>query len=148
VPGEGSCATLRLPLTLAILPALLVDVEGEPFALPLDRVEQAIRIADYNLSSINGQYAITLRDKILPLYDLGTCLGYGSVDPSTANAVVVRSRDKSVGLIVGRLIGQQELVTRPLPAVVEGTAAVSGGAVLGDGQIALIVDCDEIARAA
>ena len=65
-----------------------------------------------------------------------------------ANAVVVRSREKSVGLIVGRLIGQQELVTRPLPAVVEGTAAVSGGAVLGDGQIALIVDCDEIVRAA
>jgi two-component system, chemotaxis family, sensor kinase CheA len=148
VPGEGSCATLRLPLTLAILPALLVDVDGSPFALPLDRVEQAIRIADYSLRSVNGQYAITLREKILPLFDLGECLGYPGVDPSTANAVVVRSRDKSVGLIVGRLIGQQELVTRPLPAVVEGTAAVSGGAVLGDGQIALIVDCDEIVRAA
>ena len=92
VPGEGSCATLRLPLTLAILPALLVDVEGAAYALPLDRVEQAIRIADYNLRSVNGQYAITLRDKILPLYDLGECLGYGGVDPSTANAVVVRAR--------------------------------------------------------
>jgi two-component system chemotaxis sensor kinase CheA len=145
-PGVGTRAQLRLPITLAILPALVVEVDGAPFALPLDRVEQAIRVSDHTLRSVKGQHAITLRDRVLPLYDLGRCLGCEEVvDPESASVVVVRSRDRSLGLMVRRLVGQQELVTRPLPAVVDGGySAVSGGAVLGDGQIALIVDCDRL----
>ena len=105
-------------------------------------------MADYSLRSVSGQWAITLRDEILPLYDLSECLGLEGVDPATASAVVVKARDRLIGLVVGRLIGQQELVTRQLPAVVDAShAAVSGGAVLGDGQIALIVDCDQIVPA-
>ena len=147
-PGPGSCATVRLPLTLAILPALLVRVGDDPYALPLDRVEQTIRIADYTLREIGGDPSIVLRDAILPLHDLGGCLGLPEVDPATSSAVVVRAGDRRIGLIVEQLIGQQELVTRPLPPVIDGGAAVSGGAVLGDGQIALIVDCDQLVGAA
>jgi two-component system chemotaxis sensor kinase CheA len=146
-PGAGSCATIRLPLTLAILPALLVRTPGvsAPFALPLDRVEQALRLSDHTVRTIGGEHAITLRGSILPLYDLGAALGGPAIDPEGASAVVVRAREQRVGLLVAELVGQQELVTRPLPQVVAATrSAVSGGAVLGDGEIALIVDCDEI----
>jgi two-component system chemotaxis sensor kinase CheA len=97
---------------------------------------------------VSGQWAITLRDQILPLYDLGACLGSPSVDPATASAVVVKARDQLVGLLVGRLIGQQELVTRPLPAVVSDGEPVSAGAALADGQLALVVDCDVLASTA
>jgi two-component system chemotaxis sensor kinase CheA len=145
--GKGSTASIRLPLSLAILPALLVEADGAPYALPLDRVEQTIRISDYTLRSIRGEHAIVLRDRILPLYDLGGLLGGRPVDPATAAAVVCRAGSSRVGLLVERLVGQQELVTRPLPAVTDvRRALVSGGAVLGDGQIALIVDLDAMSR--
>ena len=145
--GKGSTAAIRLPLSLAILPALLVEADGAPYALPLDRVEQTIRISDYTLRSIRGEHAIVLRDRILPLHDLGELLGGRPVDPATAAAVVCRAGTSRVGLLVERLVGQQELVTRPLPAVTDvGRALVSGGAVLGDGQIALIVDLDAMSR--
>jgi two-component system chemotaxis sensor kinase CheA len=146
VPGQGTKAQLRLPLSLAIIPALLVEVEGTPFALPLDRVEQAIRLSDYTLRAVKGQPAITLRDRVVPVYDLGECVGAKELaDPADASAVVVRAGDRTIALMVRSLVGQQELVTRPLPAVVEGEySAVSGGAVLGDGTIALIVDCDQV----
>jgi two-component system, chemotaxis family, sensor kinase CheA len=145
--GKGSTASIRLPLSLAILPALLVEADGAPYALPLDRVEQTIRISDYTLRSIRGEHAIVLRDRILPLHDLGVLLGGRPVDPATAAAVVCRSGTSRIGLLVERLVGQQELVTRPLPAVTDvRRALVSGGAVLGDGQIALIVDLDSMSR--
>jgi len=145
--GKGSTASIRLPLSLAILPALLVEADGAPYALPLDRVEQTIRISDYTLRSIRGEHAIVLRDRILPLHDLGRLLGGAAVDPATAAAVVCRAGQTRVGLLVERLVGQQELVTRPLPAVTDARRAlVSGGAVLGDGQIALIVDLDAMSN--
>jgi two-component system chemotaxis sensor kinase CheA len=145
--GKGSTATIRLPLSLAILPALLVEVNEAPYALPLERVEQTIRISDYTLRSIKGAHAIVLREQILPLYDLGWLLGGTPLVPGDAAAVVCRAGATRVGLMVDRLVGQQELVTRPLPAVTDAQRAlVSGGAVLGNGEIALIVDLDALGK--
>jgi two-component system chemotaxis sensor kinase CheA len=145
VPGAGSTATIRLPLSLAILPALLVEADAAPYALPLERVEQTIRLSDYALRSVAGAHAIVLRDRVLPLHDLGALLGGAPLDPAAAAAVVVRAGSGRIGLMVERLVGRQELVTRPLPAVTDGPRAlVSGGAVLGDGEIALIVDLDAV----
>ncbi len=149
VLGQGSTATIRLPLSLAIMPTLLVEADGAPYALQLDRVEQTIRIADYTLRSIKGANAIVLRGRILPLFDLGSMLGGSSVDPLNASAVVCRTGATRIGLMVESLVGQQELVTRPLPAVTDAQRAlVSGGAVLGNGQIALIIDLDAIGKQA
>jgi two-component system chemotaxis sensor kinase CheA len=147
VPGHGSAATIRLPLSLAILPALLVEVDGSPYALPLERVEQTIRLSDYALRSIAGAHAIVLRDRILPLHDLSGLVGGPTIDLTNASAVVVRAGQHRVGLVVQELIGQQELVTRPLPSVTDRQRAiVSGGAVLGNGRIALIVDLDALGK--
>jgi two-component system chemotaxis sensor kinase CheA len=141
--GRGTMAQIRLPLTLAIMAALLVEAGGQPFAIPLDRVERTLRLADQTVRSVAGQRMLVLRDGVLPLLDGAEALGS---QPATDadHAVIVRGQDRRLALAVTRLVGQRELVTRPLPSDVADRAAVSGGAVLSDGRIALIVDCDAV----
>lgn len=140
--GAGTTAQIRMPLTLAIMAALVVESGGRPFAIPLDRVEQTLRLADHAVRPVGGRDMLVLRDAVLPLLDLGAALGYRSLD-RPASAVVVRTLDHRLALAVGALDGQRELVTRPLPTELQ-AAALSGGAVLSNGEIALIVDCDRL----
>jgi two-component system chemotaxis sensor kinase CheA len=141
--GHGTVAQIRLPLTLAIMAALLVEAGGQPYAIPLDRVERTLRLADQTVRSVAGRRMLVLRDGVLPLLDGASALGALPADGAD-HAVIVRGQDRRLALAVTRLVGQRELVTRPLPAAVAGSAAVSGGAVLSDGRIALIVDCDAV----
>jgi two-component system, chemotaxis family, sensor kinase CheA len=144
--GTGMEAQIRLPLTLAIMSALLVEAEQMPFAIPLDRVERTLRLEDHAVRSVAGSRMLVLRDGVLPLIDAGEALA-GRIVPSGEahdHAVIVRGRDRRLALAVGTLVGQRELVTRPLPPEVSDRAAVSGGAVLSNGEIALIVDCDAL----
>jgi two-component system chemotaxis sensor kinase CheA len=147
-PGAGTTAQIRLPLTLAIMAALLVDVGGRPFAIPLDRIERTLRLADHAVRSVAGDKMLVMRDGVLPMVDAGLRLahspravGVGGGTQST-HAVIVRGASR-YALTVDHLVGQRELVTRPLPPEVGGHG-LSGAAVLSDGQIALIVDCDAI----
>ena len=142
-PGAGTTAEIRLPLTLAIMSALLVEAGGLPFAIPLDRVEHTLALADHTVRSVAGRRMLVQRDSVLPLLDAASSLGQGS-DGGAGRAVIVRSGDHRVALAVDELVGQRELVTRPLPPELAGQAAASGGAVLANGQIALIVDCDAL----
>jgi two-component system, chemotaxis family, sensor kinase CheA len=142
--GVGTTAQIRLPLTLAIMSTLLVEVAGLPFAIPLDRVERTLRLADHTIRSVAGTSMLVEREHVLPLVDAATALGHRSTEPAT-HAVLVRGADQRVALAVSQLVGQRELVTRSLPSEVADGAAVSGGAVLADGSIALIVDCDAVA---
>jgi two-component system chemotaxis sensor kinase CheA len=141
--GAGTVAQIRLPLTLAIMAALLVEAGGQPFAIALDRVERTLRLADQTVRSVAGQRMLVLRDGVLPVLDGASALG-GTPAGDADHAVIVRGQDRRLALAVTRLVGQRELVTRPLPAGVADAAAVSGGAVLSDGRIALIVDCDAV----
>jgi two-component system chemotaxis sensor kinase CheA len=142
--GRGSTAQIRLPLTLAIMAALLVESSGLPFAIQLDRVERTLKLDDYPVRSVAGRRMLVLRDGVLPIVDLAGALGHGAATEAT-HAVVVRGQDQRYALAVERLVGQRELVTRPLPQEIGGDTALSGGAVLANGEIALIVDCDAIA---
>jgi len=142
-PGQGTVAQIRLPLTLAIMATLLVEAAGRPFAIPLDRVERTLRISDHVVRSVAGRRMIVERDNVFPLVDAATALGHVPTVPPQ-HAVLVRSGDQRIALAVEQLVGQRELVTRPLPAEVGGATSVSGGAVLSDGSIALIVDCDAL----
>jgi two-component system, chemotaxis family, sensor kinase CheA len=141
--GQGTMAQIRLPLTLAIMNALLVEAGGQPYAIPLDRVERTLRLADQTLRSVAGQRMLVLRDGVLPVLDGAHALG-GAPATDAEHAVIVRGQDRRLALAVTHLVGQRELVTRPLPSDVADRAAVSGGAVLSDGRIALIVDCDAV----
>jgi two-component system chemotaxis sensor kinase CheA len=144
--GRGTVAQIRLPLTLAIISTLLVEVGGRPFAIPLDRVERTLRIADYTVRSVAGRPMLVERENVFPLLDAATVFGQSRTEAPT-HAVLVRANEHRFALAVDELVGQRELVTRPLPPNVADEAAVSGGAVLSDGSIALIVDCDAIPAA-
>jgi two-component system chemotaxis sensor kinase CheA len=139
--GAGTTAQIRLPLTLAIMSALLVEVGGKPFAVPLDRIERTLRIADHTVRSVAGSRMLVTGEGVLPLVDAGERLT--GVPADATHAVVVRGATLRCALGVDRLVGQRELVTRPLPAEV-GAEGLTGAAVLSDGRIALIVDCDAI----
>ena len=144
VPGQGTSAQIRLPLTLAIVSALQVDVSGAPFAIPIDRVERTLRLGEHTVRQIAGRRVLSLEDGVIPLLEGARTFGRDATGEHDL-VVIVRGDDKRIGLTVDELVGQRELVTRPLPAVVSDGQPISGGAVLADGQIALIVDCDALA---
>ena len=141
--GQGTSAQIRLPLTLAIMAALIVEADGRPFAIPLDRIERTVRIADQAVRSVAGRRMLVLSDGVLPIVDASEQYG-GPGSADAEYAVVVRGGGDRFALTVSKLVGQHELVTRPLPPEVSDGAALSGAAVLSDGQIALIVDCDAV----
>jgi two-component system chemotaxis sensor kinase CheA len=141
--GVGSTAQIRLPLTLAIMAALLVRAGGRVFGIALDRIDRTVRLADHPVRSAAGQRMLVVGDAVLPLYDAAAALGHERADDGEF-AVIVQSQERSIALAVSSLIGQRELVTRPLPADLSDLAPVSGAAVLSDGEIALLVDCDAL----
>jgi two-component system chemotaxis sensor kinase CheA len=141
--GKGTSAQIRLPLTLAIMAALIVEADGRPFAIPLDRIERTVRVADQAVRSVAGRRMLVLSDGVLPIVDASAHYG-GPTVADAEYAVVVRGNGDRFALTVSRLVGQHELVTRPLPPEISDGAALSGAAVLSDGQIALIVDCDAV----
>ncbi len=141
--GQGTVAQIRLPLTLAIMAALLVEADGRAFAIPLDRIERTVRLADHTVRSVAGSRMLVMRDGVLPIVDASERFG-GPAAPDAEYAVVVRGATGSLAVTVSTLFGQRELVTRPLPPEVAENSALSGAAVLSDGQIALIVDCDAV----
>jgi two-component system, chemotaxis family, sensor kinase CheA len=143
-PGAGTLAQIRLPLTLAIVSALQVDVSGAPFAIPLDRIERTLRLGEQMVRSVAGKQMLVLEDGVLPLLDGGEVLRR-EVASEHEFVVIIRTQDGRLALAVDDLVGQRELVTRPLPAIVSDGEPVSGGAALADGRIALIVDCDALA---
>ena len=143
-PGAGTLAQIRLPLTLAIVSALQVDVSGAQFAIPLDRIERTLRLSEQTVRSVAGKPMLLLEDGVLPLLDASTVFRR-EVATDHDFVVIIRTQDRRLALAVDDLVGQRELVTRPLPAIVSDGEPVSGGAALADGRIALIVDCDALA---
>lgn len=141
--GRGTRVEVRLPLTLAIISALLIEAADEVYAIPLDRVERTVALGDDVVRSVAGRRVLTMADRVLPLWDGAQVLGNRDGAPND-HAVIVNVRDSSVAVAVGRLVGQYELVTRPLPPQLADASRFSGGAVMSDGSMALIVDCDAI----
>jgi two-component system chemotaxis sensor kinase CheA len=154
VQGEGTVNEIRLPLTLAIMSALIVEAGERPFGIPLQRVERTMRLDDNPVRSVAGRKMLVLKDEALPLrraVDVFAtrppAAGGGDVDGragSDTHVVIVRGPEGSIALSVSKLIGQRELVTRPLPANLGQEAAVSGAAVLSNGDIVLLADCDAL----
>jgi two-component system chemotaxis sensor kinase CheA len=142
-PGRGTTTQIRLPLTLAIMPALLVRAGGRAYGLAIDRIDRTVRLADHAVRSAAGRRMLVVGEAVLPLHDAAAALGHPH-DDDCDFAVIVRGQEGSVAIAVSALVGQRELVTRPLPPDVADLAPVSGAAVLSDGEIALLVDCDAL----
>jgi two-component system chemotaxis sensor kinase CheA len=140
--GLGTTFTIRLPLTLAIVQALLVRVAGGTYALPIHSVTETLRIEAKQVHHVNQRDAMLLRDAVLPLISLRQVFGVGGPGPTdgTRLVVAVHTGNRQVGLIVDGLVGEQEIVIKPLGQLVGDIAGVSGAAILGDGSMALILD--------
>ncbi len=141
-PGRGTSIELRVPLTLAIIQALLVRVGGQNMAIPLSAVQEAIRIVADEISAVEGFEVISLRQRTLPLIRLGRVFrGTGArLDRKKVFVVIVHHGDIEAGLGVDALLGQQEIVIKPLAEYLTDQPGFAGSTVLGDGSIALIVD--------
>jgi two-component system, chemotaxis family, sensor kinase CheA len=148
VPGQGTEAEIRLPLTLAIMNALLVESGGRTYGIPIQRVLRTLRVGDLPIRSVAGQRYLVPggEDAPIPVRTAAEAFGHeGDVrGTGDAHVVIVQDQDRSVALTVEHLIGQRELVTRPLPPGVADRGAVSGAAILSDGSIVLLADCDAL----
>lgn len=148
-PGVGTRFTLRLPLTLAIIQSLLVQVSDETYALPLHTVDEVVRLNGHQVSTVRGQQVLRLRDRVLPLLRLSDVLEIPS-RPETAPryAVIVGIAHYRLGLLVDALIGQKEIVIKPLGAYLRQIPAVAGSTILGDGRVIMILDVGDVIRLA
>ena len=142
VHGAGSHVEIRLPLTLAILRALLVRSGGGTFAIPLDRVERTVRLDDQVVRSVRSRPVLLLDGRALPLVCAAASLAGADGADGDYAVLLQAGTDDTIALRVDGLVGQRELVVRPLPEELVTDAPVSGAAVLSDGDIALIVDAD------
>ena len=141
-PGRGTRFQIVLPLTLAIVPTLLVRVGKGTYAIPLVTVIETLRVARPEIATINGRPVILLRDRVLPVIRLSAVFDLQETtnDQRNVYVVVVRSGKSQMGLIVDALVGEQEVVVKSLSAIVGEVTGVSSAAILGDGQVALILD--------
>ncbi|MES9898398.1 MAG: chemotaxis protein CheA [Sedimenticola sp.] len=141
--GKGSTIIIRLPLTLAILPTLMVMLAGQPFALPLANVVEIFNLDLTHSNTVDGQLTLLVRDRALPLFYLSEWLAgtkSDEVSESSGHVVVVNVAEKQVGLVVDGLVGQEEVVIKPLGALLQGLGGMAGATITGDGSIALILD--------
>jgi two-component system chemotaxis sensor kinase CheA len=141
-PGLGTRFVIRLPLTLAIISALLVTVAEETYAVPLGAVVESIKFRPEAVCSINGHDTLRLRDRIVPLVRLAELFDVAAETTAGRQYAVILGRgDKRLGLVVDRLDGQQEVVIKALDASLSGNAStVAGATIMGDGRVVLILD--------
>jgi two-component system chemotaxis sensor kinase CheA len=146
VEGKQTRIRIKIPLTLAIIPALLVRVTKELFTIPLSTVEETLRIDQSEITTIEGREVIYLRDEAIPLVWLKDLfnLSLASSDQQRSFVVIVRAGAKRLGLIVDALIGQEEVVIKPLEDYLQESSGFSGATILGDGKISLILDIHEL----
>ncbi|AKH20184.1 chemotaxis protein CheA [Sedimenticola thiotaurini] len=147
--GKGSLITIKLPLTLAILPTLMVVLGTQPFALPLANVVEIFNLDLERTNVVDGQLTIMVRERALPLFYLHQWLVPNSNRDnreSTGHVVVVTVGNTQVGLVVDHLIGQEEVVIKPLGALLQGLDGMAGATITGDGNIALILDIPGLLR--
>ncbi|MBX9609620.1 MAG: chemotaxis protein CheA, partial [Gammaproteobacteria bacterium] len=140
--GVGTTIRISVPLTLAIMPTLMVVLGEQVFALPLVNVQEIINFERNQAREVDGRKTMVVRGKALPLFYLSRWLVQGVYEFSrpTGHVVVVRIGNQSVGLLVDDLIGQEEVVIKPLGALLHGTKGLSGATITGNGKIALILD--------
>jgi two-component system, chemotaxis family, sensor kinase CheA len=140
-PGQGTRFTIKLPLTLAIIQALLVRVGEELYAIPLDSVIESQRVEMPDVRTVHGNEVITLRGQVVPLVRIAEFFELGGQrDPDKVMIVIVGLQGRQVGLVVDQFEGEQEIVIKPLSDVVGRIAGISGATILGNGSISLIID--------
>ncbi|MCL6414481.1 chemotaxis protein CheA [Aestuariirhabdus sp. Z084] len=145
--GKGTTIQIKVPLTLAIMPTLMVMLDQQAFALPLVSVNEIFHLDLSKTNVVDGQEVVIVRDKALPLFYLkrwlveaGVVSGGDSDEGAEAHVVIVSVGTQRVGFVVDQLVGQEEVVIKPLGSMLHGTPGMAGATITGDGRIALILD--------
>ena len=143
--GEGTTFTVRLPLTLAIIQALMVEVRDEKYAIALGSISNIEDIPVKDIKYVEAQEVIHLRGKVIPLVRLDNVLDLEPrEEPESLTVVIVTKGDSMAGLVVDNLIGQQEIVIKSLGKYIDNNKLISGATILGDGEVALILDVNTL----
>ena len=138
--GKGSIIEIKVPLTLAIMPTLMVMIAEQVYALPLASVVEIFNFDESMVKIVDGQEVVLIRNKPLPIYHLDNWLSNTKQDIEGKRVVVVNAAGKEFGFVVERLLGQEEVVIKPLGSLLQGTKGMSGATITGDGKISLILD--------
>ncbi|HWO97875.1 MAG TPA: chemotaxis protein CheA [Bacillus sp. (in: firmicutes)] len=149
IEGSGSVFSIQLPLTLSIISVLLIEVGVEKYAIPLSSIIETAIVKKEDILHAHNQKVIDFRGKIVPLVHLKEIFDVPAAfnDEETYHSVViVRKGEKMAGLVVDSFIGQQEVVLKALGSYLNNVFAISGATILGDGQVALIVDCNALIK--
>ncbi|MBX3317597.1 MAG: chemotaxis protein CheA [Phycisphaeraceae bacterium] len=146
VVGQGSRVEIIIPLTVAIMPAMVVGVQRHFFCIPLQTIVEIVRPQQDVSHSLVGQAVMKLRDEVLPLIDLGHTLGDSDAPSQRRFAVVIDAAGRRAGLLVDKLVGQQEIVIRPLDDECVQGGPFAGATIREEGDVSLIVDVSEVLR--
>ena len=142
--GKGSKITIRLPLTLAIIDGFLVQAGNTKYIIPLDMISECVELTQQQKDSMQGSNFINLRDKILPILDIRKHFDENIISNQRENIVVVKYAGRQIGLQVDELYGEFQTVIKPLGDIFDNLKGISGGTILGSGEIALIFDIPQL----
>ncbi|WP_372873849.1 chemotaxis protein CheA [Pseudomonas sp.] len=142
VQGQGSKIVIKVPLTLAIMPTLMVMLGNQAFAFPLVNVNEIFHLDLSRTNVVDGQEVVIVRDKALPLFYLKRWLVRSAAheEQGEGHVVILTVGSQRIGFVVDQLVGQEEVVIKPLGKMLQGTPGMSGATITGDGRIALILD--------
>ncbi|WP_114286117.1 chemotaxis protein CheA [Candidatus Halocynthiibacter alkanivorans] len=147
-PGQGTEVILRLPLTLAIIDGLLVDVDGDKFVLPLSSVEECVDLPESENQREDGRTILRIRDQLVPYLSLDNLFGYTPSAVERRRVAIVKADGQRVGLVVDDVLGQLQTVIKPLSPFHRSVEELAGATILGDGSIALVLDVNALVRRA
>ncbi|MEP7380126.1 MAG: chemotaxis protein CheA [Gemmatimonadota bacterium] len=138
--GKGTSFSLRLPVTLAVIPALMARIGDESYALPLTHVTETLQLSRGRVRTVRGREVIVIREDVLPLLRLGDIVGSSRGDDCASHVVILQVAERKAGLVVDQLLGREEIVVKSFDAVRGAATCFNGATILGDGSAALILE--------
>ncbi len=146
VVGKGTRFTLSLPLTLAIIEALMIKMGDQMYAIPLDAVSTTTKLESVRLTDVKGRKAVTMRGEVLGIVNLAELLNLRKDEelPEVLSVVIIQDNERRLGLVVDQLLDRQEIVIKSLGTYLSDVRGLSGASIMGDGSVVLILDPHEI----
>jgi two-component system chemotaxis sensor kinase CheA len=145
-PGQGTTLTIKLPLTLAILPSLMVDIEGDVFAMPMESVAEIVCVGNQDLTTVHGKWTARVRGRVISVVKLNEVFRWHQhrcareADGGEITLVIVGEDGHEIGLAVDRVIGEEDVVIKSMAENYKNVHGIAGASILGDGRVSLILD--------